>query len=461
MRFFRHKKNKRIQKETVGIRKPVCCKNLVLFALVIAFLCTGSVLAQAQGGVDYEFAFAVHTINGNQYIRHVGPDAAKDTLGNNEYYAIYMTIHNNSGQSLNYSKAVLMIDKKAYSFGKKTIQSGHAASYYLDYEATKSITPGKHICTLKLDGKQVYSGSFKMPRNWGSVMTLPTAAQLRTAGRARSPYIGFYTQFSDNGGFTEYSIDLRMDYQPTHTYISPISWWMDTSALEKKYAKVWADYGGTGGGYCGFQVWDDGTTAVIMTLWDVFCQDKSGNVKQVKAKVLYPENAKETDFSNSSEGSFVHYLYPFKWEAGKDYRLLLQQSAGDNGNVLLTLWLKDLDKGSWTELYCFDAGLQDVWISSAAGFVENPNPKVSAYPRALEFWNVRARMKRSGKWVNAKSITFSVNASVGQMDYEGSYNFGRDDANCWIITSGITGLCTPNKNKGPYKVPSTESGQPY
>ena len=138
---------------------------------------------------------------------------------------------------------------------------------------------------------------------------------------------------------------------------------------------------------------------LFMTVWDVFCQDKSGNVRQVKARVLYPENAYDTSFDNSSEGSFVHYLYKFDWKPGRDYRLLLQQSVGNNGNVLLTLWLKDLEAGNWTELYCFDTGLPDIWISSAAGFVENPNPSVSAYPRAIEFWNIRACMKKSGKWV--------------------------------------------------------------
>ena len=433
----------------------------VLCMLMAVLLCAGMCPAYAQGGTEYEFAFAVHTISSDRYVRHVGPDATKDVLGNDEYYAIYMTIHNNSGQQISFSSATLMIDGQSHGFGGKTIRNGGAVSFYLGYETTKKITAGKHTYTLKLDGRQVCSGIFKMPRNWGSVMNLPTAAQLSARGNARSPFIGFYTDFSDGGGYTEYSIDLRMDYQPTHTYICPINWWLNTSSLEKKYARVWSDYGGTGGGYCGFQVWDDGTTAVIMTLWDVFCQDKAGNVRQIKAKVLYPENAKDTDFDNSSEGSFVHYLYPFKWEAGKDYRLLLQSSTGDNGNVLLTLWLKDLELDQWTELYCFDTGLQDVWISSAAGFVENPNPKVAPYPRTIEFWNVRACMKRTGKWANAKSVTFSVNSSVSKLNYQGSYNFGQDEGSCWIITSGTSGLCIPNQNNGPYKVPATESGRPY
>ena len=436
-------------------------KLLTVLGMLLAMTIGAVTESRAENDVEYEFAFAVHSLSGDQYVRHVGPDASKDILGHDEYYAIYMTIHNHGRNPLAYSNCVLQIDGNAYSFVGKTIQGGSAYSMYLNHDATKNILPGKHTCTVKLDGRQVYSTTFKMPRDWGSVINLPTEEQLRRAGRARSPYIVWYTNFGRGGGYTEYSIDLRMDFQPKHTYISPITWWMDLSSLRNRYTNVWSDYGGAGGGYCGFQVWDDGTTAVIMTLWDVFCQDQAGNVRQVKARVLYPENAYDTSFDNSSEGSFVHYLYEFDWKPGRDYRLLLQQSSGDNGNVLLTLWLKDLDTGYWTELYCFDTGLSDIWISSTSGFVENPNPAYSAYPRAIEFWNIRACMKETGRWANAESIDFSVNASVGQMEYEGSYNFGQDDANCWIITSGTTGLCTPNRRVGPYRVPSTESGAPY
>ena len=443
------------------MKKKFGCTHVLLLVTIFFTIFTEVCHAQAQSSVEYEFAFAVHSISGNQYIRHVGPDATADTLGNDEYYAIYMTIHNNSEQPLRFSKAALMVDKSSYSYNGTTIRNGDAYSLYLDYDVTKDIVSGKHTLILKLDGKQVYSTTFTMPRNWGSVFNLPTTNQINKAGRYRSPYISFYTNFGNNVGYTEYAIDLRMDYQPVDTFICPINWWMNLSSLEKKYSKVWSDYGSTGCGYCGFQVWGDGTTGVIMTLWDVFYQEKDGRIKQVKAKVLYPESAKDTDFNKSSEGSFVHYLYPYRWKAGKEYRLLLQQSVGDNGNTLLTLWLKDIAQDQWTELYCFDTGLQDVWISSTAGFVENPNPGKSAYPRTIEFWNIRARMKSSGKWENAKTVTFGVNGGVTEMNYEGSYNFGQDAGSCWIITSGIPGLCKPNKKTGPYKIPFTEKGQPY
>ena len=159
--------------------------TLLITALFVLFAGICQVHADVQSGVEYEFAFAVHSISSNQYIRHVGPDASADVLGHDEYYAVYMTIHNNSGQSLVFSKATILVDKEAYSYGGATIQNGRAYSLYLDYNAAKEITAGKHSFTLKLEDKPVYSKTFNMPGNWGSVMNLPSAQTMRPSATRR------------------------------------------------------------------------------------------------------------------------------------------------------------------------------------------------------------------------------------------------------------------------------------
>ena len=434
-------------------------KAAALILTILIILCALPAGARAADGITYEFAFAVHTISGDQYVRHVGPDTGEDVLHDDECYIIYMTIHNQTGQALHYDVAELMIDGASYRWEDVTVKTGY--SLRLSRESMARIQPGPHECALRLDGQIVHKNSFMMPRNWAGAMRLPTETQLSSyKSGARSPYIAFYTNFPA-GGMTEYSIDIHTDHKPLGTYICPINWWMDLSALESKYARVWADYGGAGGGYCGLQVWNDGTMGVIMTLWDVFTEDYNGHVDHIKARVLYPADAYDTDHDDSGEGSFVHYSYPFDWKPGRDYRLLLQQSTGDNGNTLLTLWIKDLAANAWTKLFCFDTGLKDVWIGYTGGFLECFNVSTAPQVRTMELWNVRAHMRSSGRWVNADSMTFAVNASVGLSDYEGSYNFGRDGRSCWIITSGIPGLCRPESNTGPYQVPTTESGQPY
>ena len=437
--------------------------TMISIALTILFLLMATALphsAYAQGNMEYEFAFAVHSINDDQYIRHVGPDLSADTLYGHEYYVLYLTIHNNSGKVQNYSKAVLSVDDHSYTWEDLTVNK--AFSLRLSRDAMKMISAGKHVCTLQLDGNLVHSNTFVMQRDWGSLMKLPTQEQINRYNPEgqRSPYISFRTGFGSCGGYTEYSVDVHTDHLPYGTYLCSIDWWMDLSSLEKNYTKVWADYGGAGGGYCGLQVWDDGTRGVIMTLWDTFCEDQFGNVSQIKAKVLYPENAADTDHNNSSEGSFVHYSYPYDWKAGKGYRFLLQQSNGNNGNVLMTLWIGDIEAGAWTKLFCFDTGIQDIWIRSTGGFLENYIVKTSGEVRTMEFRNIRARMRNSGRWEDAESVTYSINASVGTSSYQGSYNFGQDSRSCWIITSGIPGLNQPNSNTGPYPVPQTREFMP-
>lgn len=299
-------------------------------------------------------------------------------------------------------------------------------------------------------------------RDWNAFMPLPTEEQLSRAGTARSPYIVFYPRFSRQTGMTAFAMDLRMDHDPNGTYICPIVWDVNTSRLEREYARVTTDYGDTLGGYFGFQVLEDGTRAVIMTLWNAFCEDENGNVTQVKARLLFPEgmDGKEFNPENNGEGSFVQCIYEYDWEVGKDYRFVLDQTTGEAGTALFTLWLMEPEGEDQTELFCFDSGLKDIWIDNVAGFVENFDPQTAAWPRSLEFWNARARMLDSDAWENAESVQFTVNNSVSIEDYEGSWNFGQDENCCWIITSGVPGLCPAPENAGPYPMPATESGVP-
>lgn len=300
-------------------------------------------------------------------------------------------------------------------------------------------------------------------RDWTRFMDFPTQEQLSRQGKARSPYIAFFQEFPGEGGLTAFAMDFRIDHDPLGTYICPVDWMINTSKLEEEYADVTTDYGDVLSGYFGFQVLGDGTKTVIMSLWNAFCRDKDGNVEQVKARVLYPGHVGGSEFNpeNNGEGSFVQCIYEYDWKVGVDYRFVLEQSTGESGTELFTLWLMEPEAGDRQELFCFDSGLKGIWIDNACGFVENFVPEVAAWPRTMEFWNVRGRMRDSGEWENAEAVSFTVNSSVSEEIYEGSWNFGQDESCCWIITSGIPGLCAAPESLGPYAVPATESGAPY
>ena len=145
------------------MRRLPMWKCIICLIFACAMICTTICHVRAESGIEYEFAFAVHTISGEQYIRHVGPDASHDTLGDDEYYALYLTIHNNSGRPLSYTKAVILIDNSPHYFNANTIRDGSARSFLLGHKTTSQISAGKHVCTLELDGKQVYTCTFDMP----------------------------------------------------------------------------------------------------------------------------------------------------------------------------------------------------------------------------------------------------------------------------------------------------------
>ena len=430
------------------------------FFFVIALTLLSCVLPAARGedGITYEFAFAAHSISTDEYIRHVGPDLSADTLGRDEYYRLYLTIHNDTGRDISIGTAEMRVDDLRLTW--KDITCRRAFSFTVSRDTMKAIGPGKHTCSPKLDGKNVFTHEFTLSRDWNSVMPFPTDDQLSARkGGLRSPYITFRPQFPNRSRFTEYSLDFRADHGPTGTYICPMNWWMDMSALEKKVKRVWCDFGGVVSGYAGLQVWNDGTHGVIMTVWDTFYEDKSGNIKQIKATVTYPDNASDTRHDNSSEGSFVHYSYPFPWKTGRDYRLLLQMYDGEKGTKCLDLWIMDLETEKWTLLFSIDTNIsEDMTIYDCAGFLECFDTRTAGSVRTMEVWNARALIRGRG-WVNIDRVKFGVNESVLDLGYEGSHIFGADRRSAYMITSGVPGL---GASKGDtFRMPSDESGQPY
>lgn len=305
------------------------------------------------------------------------------------------------------------------------------------------------------------AGAASAERDWSQFITMPTEEQLSRPGDFRSPYITYIPDFGPDG-FTACAMDFRIDFDPAGTYICPACWTLNVSKLGEKYDLVWSDYGDVISGYFGFQVLDSGEKVAIMSLWDALCLDQAGNVTVIKPRVLSPKNARITEHTpeTNGEGSFVQCIIPFEWETGKTYRFVLEQQTSEQDTELFILSLTEPDGDYRAELFRFDSGMTGVWMDWIGGFVENFVPSAAGQLRSLEFWNVRALTRSSGAWENAETVNFAINNSVGIEDYEGSWNLGQDESACWIITSGVPGLCkSPEKLTG-YPVPATESGKP-
>ena len=294
-------------------------------------------------------------------------------------------------------------------------------------------------------------------RDWLATMPMPTEEQLSQPGEYRSPYVVFYPQARDITGL---EMNLRIDNDPQGTYICPACWFLNVSALEEKYTKVYSDYDNTLTGYLGFQVLENGKKVLIMSLWNAFCEDADGNVTELKPKVLYAPGAqiREHNPKTNGEGSFLQCIIPCEWETGKDYRFVLEQETGEEGTEVFTLTLTETESAKEISLIRFDSGLPGVWISYPGGFVENFVPALAGQIRTLEFRNVKARMRDTGEWENVTTMNFEINSSAGISadEYVGSWNAGSDDRSVWIITSGVPGLCNGPGEMNGYEIPVVE-----
>ena len=301
-----------------------------------------------------------------------------------------------------------------------------------------------------------------LTEKWKNYMRMPTNDEiLSVKGIARSPYISMYYNFPDLGKALEYCVDMRADHQPDGTYLCPFNWWLNVSSLQKRYASVYNDYTGTPGGYCGFQTLGDGSRVFIMSEWSTFCKDHSGNVTVFTPEVIYPEG-KGKGNTDSSEGTFTQCIVPYDWSAGRDYRVLLQQSLSHaTGNVVYTVYVCDLMKGRWDKLVSIDTGVPDVYISSIAGFSENFLPEHTGEVRSMELFNLRARSAETYRWVSADSVRFILNGSLGISNYIGSAAYGTEGCSIRTIASGVSGLCPDPPADVTYPLAPGDSTDPY
>ena len=292
-------------------------------------------------------------------------------------------------------------------------------------------------------------------RNWSALMTLPSEnaiAAYNKSSNTRSPYIAAWMDTGHVGSFYQIAVDFKADYLPSGTYCCLANFCLDYSALNAKYTKV--ESNGIAG-YAGFQRDADPNRYVsIMSFWDIFCYNASGQLTTISASLLAPEDEKESRFDG--EGTGTHYLRDYPWEAEHWYRFLIQCGRNKaNGNSTVEYWVMDLERGTWTQLCIFDLGVPNVsFVGNVAVFLENFQPASAGDVRTLEFCNFRVCTLKE-EWISIESGTFAEN-----YEYPGSYRYG-SDGNCfWIITSGIPDLA-PKQDAEKLTVHNSESGCPF
>ena len=439
------------------MRKLLTGLAVLLFLLCVFAWASADVKVKVTGGMG------VFSKSGESYLRD--SDGVPDGLGRDEFISFMVYVTNTSQTDQKYRTAYFRVDggKKLVwaNFSLKTGQTARCHIYNVNME---KLSAGMHLMEFYINDQIVYSQSFLLSRDWQKVMNYPTSGQKEAVrGRKRSPYIVYYPQFKGVEGITEYTIDFWIDDMDKGTYFSTMDCDMDISSLKKKYASVSNDYNTPGAFYCGIQCWDDGRTGVIMSVWDNICKDKNGRTTIICADQVYPVY-KAGSSRTSGEGRFQQFLEEYPFKTRRPYRMLMQTSTSKStGNTELTMWICDLVTKQWKELVSWDLGYKSRFMKaqSLAGFMENYLVQYTGSVRNVSFSNIRGRNYKNNKWTPAKSVRFTVNNSITDLGYQGSYNFGSDDSTFWIITSGVEGLCRLPQSGTAFSVKNVSSDNPY
>ena len=429
---------------------------------LVLLLCVLGLCSCASAGVKVTGGMAVYSKTNGSFLRT--SDGKMDSLKKNEYISFMVEVKNTGKKEQKYKNVYFRVDDgNKLTLSNFSLKGGKKKKCHIYNTNMKNLAPGLHRVKFYINNKCVYSGKFYLTRAWKSLMKYPTAKQKKSVrGKGRSPYIVYYPQFNGVEGITEYSIDFWIDDMDKGTYFSTLSGHMDISALENKYSSVTNDYG-PGSFYCGVQCWEDGRTAVIMSVWDCICKDQNGKEKIICANQIYPKFKKGVS-KLTGEGRFQQFLQEYRLKTKHPYRVLMQLSTNQkNGNTTLAMWIGDLSSNKWKRLVEWDLGYKSRYIKTypLAGFLENYVTEYSGSVRNVSFSNIQGRNYRNNKWVAAKSVRFTVNNSMGSHKYLGSYNFGSDDSTFWIITSGVSNLCRSPKSGTVFSVKHSRTGNPY
>ena len=123
----------------------------------------------------------------------------------------------------------------------------------------------------------------------------------------------------------------------------------------------------------------------------------------------------------------------------------------------------DLVSGEWKKIVTWDLGYSTDCIKTynLAGFLENYDTQYNGSVRSANISNIRGVDSMTKEWVAADSVKFTANNSLTPFDYVGSYQFGSDGNSYYAITSGVEGLCTPEKSGTSFSVKNAGTEKPY
>ncbi|MBQ2661416.1 MAG: DUF3472 domain-containing protein [Clostridia bacterium] len=367
----------------------------------------------------------------------------KGQLGSDEYFSFSLRVQNSKYREFSWERGCVVVDNGApWCWGKGQIKASGCACFHIAYRNMKTcMVPGTYTVAWYFDGQLKHRERFVITqeRSWESVFHIPDEKEImqyRNVRNLRSPYIMGWYLLSAEIRYTEYMVDFKTDHIPKGTYCSLGAWAMDYSGLKKNYRFVQSENNATHA-YAGFQRIDDGRMVSIMSVWDIYCQDVSGNKKTISAKRLYPQNVINGG-KFWGEGDGERSIAPFAWEAKHYWYRMHLKSIPAQDKTLLEQWVCDIETGNYTLLCRYELAVPNaVFKGNIAVFLGNYLTETAGEVRSMEVRNAKYLHADTKRCQTIKQVQLS--SMDGLPHYEGSYNFGVTGNCVWMITSGIGG----------------------
>lgn len=383
----------------------------------------------------------VYNISTESYLRTGGRKGDLNQLGSDEYYSYVLHLQYNGPKTLTWKEAYVVVDNgEPWYWAEGSLPSGYCTDFHIYHCNMVKLGEGMHTLSWYMDGKEVFRDSFILTKdlNWKQITDLPTAQEIKASNNTaalRSPYMAVWLSIPSDVRYTEYTIDFKSDHFPRGSYYSLGNWCMDYSSLESRYESVTTD--GISG-YAGFQNIHNGEHLGIMSFWDVYCKNASGQIDTIRPTPVYPKNPyKSGEFGG--EGTGAQCMSTYNWEENHWYRFHLRcTESTKTGNTVVDFGVYDLETGTYTLICSYDIGFPgSAFKGSIAVFLENYLTEYAGEIRTLEVRRPQYKEESTGKWHTIREGDLYPNGSAGISSYAGSYDYGMDGDRLWIMTTGV------------------------
>ena len=262
-----------------------------------------------------------------------------------------------------------------------TLYVGKTATLKLNGSAIKSAKSSnskvaavnnKGKVTAKKKGTATITVTGKNKKNYKCKVTVKEKKQPTI-----SPYLMAWTcDYTEQADIIQ--VDFKCTQEAVHTYYAVHNWY---------------DVNGELVGYGGFQILEDGSHVLIMSIWD------KGELKPTIEYAPYSLNTDNFD----GEGTGKHIISNYDWTAKKWYTMRMQAIYSED-KTIFEQWVRPED-GSWEKICSISLPKTGFGFNYSGAFLEDFYP-FSNKCRSMEMKNFSVHIAETGEW--KKNLTYYI-----------------------------------------------------